>query len=89
VIPNEPAGNGRRSLQGGRAIAEMLRAHDAGPMFGMGGFQLLPMYDAFADLELTHHLINDERAGAWAADAYARMTGRPGICILLPLLWSR
>lgn len=80
MIPNELAGDGKRSVQGGRALAEMLRAHDAGPMFGMGGFQLLPMYDAFADLKLTHYLINDERAGAWAADAYARMTGRPGIC---------
>ena len=24
----------------------MLQRHGAGPMFGMGGFQLLPFYDA-------------------------------------------
>ena len=28
----------------------------------------------------SHFLINDERCGAFAADAYARVTNRPGIC---------
>lgn len=68
------------TMNGGRAIAEMLKIAGAGPMFGMGGFQLLPFYDAVAQLELRHFLINDERVGAFAADAYARVTNRPGIC---------
>jgi len=67
-------------MNGGRALAEMLRLAGAGPMFGMGGFQLLPFYDAIGRVGLTHHLINDERCGAFAADAYARVTNRPGIC---------
>jgi acetolactate synthase I/II/III large subunit len=67
-------------MNGGRALAEMLRLAGAGPMFGMGGFQLLPFYDAIGLVGLTHHLINDERCGAFAADAYARVTNRPGIC---------
>jgi acetolactate synthase-1/2/3 large subunit len=49
-------------------------------MFGMGGFQLLPFYDALAQLGMRHFLINDERCGAFAADAYARVTNRPGVC---------
>ncbi len=49
-------------------------------MFGMAGFQLLPFYDAIAQLGLRHFLINDERMGAFSADAYARVTNRPGIC---------
>jgi acetolactate synthase I/II/III large subunit len=54
--------------------------HGVGPMFGMGGFQLLPFYEAIRELGLRHHLINDERTGAFAADAYARVAGRPGVC---------
>ena len=71
---------GPRRLSGGRALAEMLQLHGVGPMFGMGGFQLLPFYEAVRALGLKHYLINDERCGAFAADAYARVTGRPGVC---------
>ncbi len=73
-----PAPAGR--MTGGRALAEMLRLADVGPMFGMGGFQLLPFYDGIRQLGLRHTLINDERCGAFAADAYARVSGRPGVC---------
>src|SRR3546814_2852668 len=55
-------------------------AFESGPMFGMGGFQLLPFYDAARRLGLKHYLINDERCGAFAADAYAKVTGRVGVC---------
>ena len=68
------------TMNGGRALAEMFKLAGVGPMFGMGGFQLLPFYDAVAQLELRHHLINDERTGAFAADAFARVTNRPGVC---------
>src|SRR3954454_11553151 len=76
TLQNRPSG----TMTGGRALAEMLKLAGAGPMFGMGGFQLLPFYDAVGLVGLNHHLINDERCGAFAADAYARVTNRPGIC---------
>lgn len=66
-------------MTGGEAIARMIQAHEGGPMFGMGGFQLLPFYDAARRLGLQHHLINDERAGVFAADAYAKVSGRVGL----------
>src|SRR6267143_1613177 len=75
-LSNRPAGR----MNGGRALAEMLRLAGVGPMFGMGGFQLLPFYDALAELGMRHFLINDERCGAFAAEAYARVTNRPGVC---------
>lgn len=66
-------------MTGGEAIARMIRAFEGGPMFGMGGFQLLPFYDAARRLGLDHHLINDERAGVFAADAYAKVSGKVGL----------
>ncbi len=67
-------------MTGGEALARMLQAFEGGPMFGMGGFQLLPFYDAARRMGLKHYLINDERCGAFAADAYAKVTGRVGLC---------
>ena len=69
-----------QQMTGGEALARLLAAHNTGPMFGMGGFQLLPFYDAVRRLGLAHHLINDERCGIFAADAYAKVTGRVGVC---------
>lgn len=66
-------------ITGGEAIARMLLAHDAGPMFGMGGFQLLPFYEAARRLGLDHNLINDERCAVFAADAYAKASNRVGL----------
>src|SRR4029077_9873801 len=77
---NAPVSNSARRLNGGQALAEMLKLSGVGPMFGMGGFQLLPFYEAVRALGLKHFLINDERCGAFAADAYARVTNRPGVC---------
>lgn len=72
VTPNE--------MTGGEALARMIQAFHGGAMFGMGGFQLLPFYDAARRLGLAHHLINDERAAIFIADAYAKVTGRVGLC---------
>lgn len=78
-MANEDA-NSSRTLSGGQALAEMFKLHNVGPMFGMGGFQLLPFYEAVRALGLNHILINDERSGAFASDAYARVANKPGVC---------
>ncbi|MBL4720454.1 MAG: thiamine pyrophosphate-binding protein [Alphaproteobacteria bacterium] len=72
--------NSTRTMNGGEALAEMLKLHDVGILCGMGGFQLLPFYEAVRGLGLNHNLINDERTGVFIADAYARVTNRPGVC---------
>ena len=74
-----PTPNSTRRMSGGMALAEMLRIAEVGPMFGMGGFQLLPFYEACRVLGLKHFLINDERCGAFAADAYGKITNRPAV----------
>lgn len=76
-----PAASGPEvlSITGGEAIARMFIAFGGSVCFGMGGFQLLPFYDAARRLGLKHFLVNDERAGIFAADAYAKVSGRVGL----------
>jgi acetolactate synthase-1/2/3 large subunit len=77
---DDAMGASTRRLTGGRAVAEMFKLQGTGHMFGMGGFQLLPYYDGVRSLGLRHSLTDDERSGAFAVDAQARVTGRPGVC---------
>lgn len=70
-------------MTGGEAMAEMLRLYQADYVFGIGGFQLLPFYDAIAragNCRPRHIVVNDERTGAFAADGYARISCRAGFC---------
>ncbi len=69
-------------MTGAEAMVRMLEAHGVSHMFGLCGDTTLPFYDALAQLDhgITHFLTRDERHAAYMADAYARVTGRPGIC---------
>ena len=67
-------------LTGGEALVRMLQLHGVDYAFGMGGFQLLPYYDALTQqTQISHVLIRDEKHGAFAADAYARVANRPAV----------
>ncbi|MEM8840637.1 MAG: thiamine pyrophosphate-binding protein [Pseudomonadota bacterium] len=67
---------------GAEAMVRMLEAHGVRHIFGLCGDTSLPFYDALARLDhpMQHILTRDERHAAYMADAYARVTGRVGIC---------
>ena len=69
-------------LNGAEAVVRMLQGHGVEVVFGLCGDTSLPLYDALARLDhgITHVLTRDERSAAYMADAYARLTGRPGVC---------
>lgn len=51
-------------------------------MFGHPGGAILPFYDAlWAYPQLRHVLVRHEQSAAHAADGYARVTGKPGVCV--------
>jgi acetolactate synthase-1/2/3 large subunit len=67
---------------GGDLIAELLMRYGVTHVFGQPGGQTAALYDGIAKRGpgLRHILVRDERSAAYAADAFARLTGRPGIC---------
>ncbi|MEP9358328.1 thiamine pyrophosphate-binding protein [Sphingomonas sp. KR3-1] len=69
-------------ITGAEAAVRMLQLHGVQHIFGLCGDTSLPFYDALARLDhgIEHVLTRDERHAAYMADAYARVTGRVGIC---------
>ena len=63
-------------------MVRMLEAHGVRHVFGLCGDTSLPLYDSLLRLDhgITHVLTRDERSATYMADAYARVTGRPGVC---------
>ena len=50
-------------------------------MFGYPGGQILPFYDALVDSNIRHVLVRHEQGAAHAADGYARVSGKTGVCV--------
>lgn len=69
------------SMNGAEAMVRMLEAHGVRHIFGLCGDTTLPFYDAMHQLQhdITHVLTRDERSATYMADAYSRVSGRPGV----------
>ena len=71
-------------MSGAQALMDALRLHGVDTIFGYPGGAILPIYDALHVAEskgwLRHFLVRHEQGGTHAADAYARATGRVGVC---------
>ncbi|WP_052341784.1 thiamine pyrophosphate-dependent enzyme [Salinarimonas rosea] len=74
--------DGAEETSGAHALARMLQAHGAGPIFVPGGLSGDPLDRAVAALGLAYAPIVDARAAAFAADAYAEASGRVGLLML-------
>jgi acetolactate synthase I/II/III large subunit len=68
-------------LKGAEIIMECLRKEGVEIIFGYPGGANLPMYDALKNYpDIKHVLVRHEQAAAHAADAYARVSGKTGVC---------
>ncbi|MBI3042731.1 MAG: thiamine pyrophosphate-binding protein [Betaproteobacteria bacterium] len=69
-------------INGAEAMVRMLQLHGVKHIFGLCGDTSLPFYDALATVDhgMRHILTRDERSAAYMADAYARVSGRVGVC---------
>lgn len=69
-------------ITGAEAFVRMLQLNGVKHIFGLCGDTSLPFYDALARLDhgMDHILSRDERSAGYMADAYARVTGKVGVC---------
>lgn len=69
-------------FNGADAMVRMLQYNGVKHIFGLCGDTSLPFYDAMARLDhgMDHILTRDERSAGYMADAYARVTGKVGVC---------
>ena len=70
------------TLTGAEAMVRMLQHNGVKHIFGLCGDTSLPFYDALYRLDhgMQHILTRDERSAGYMADAYARVTGKVGVC---------
>lgn len=68
-------------LNGAGMLIESLKNEGVDTVFGYPGGAVLNIYDALFDSGLRHILTRHEQGAAHAADGYARVTGKPGVCI--------
>jgi acetolactate synthase I/II/III large subunit len=72
----------RRARIGADVVCEALIRQGVDVFFGYPGGVVLPLYDVLGDYpELRHILVRHEQGGAHAADGYARVTGKVGVCL--------
>ncbi len=50
-------------------------------VFGYPGGAIMPVYDALSRYPVRHILTRHEQSAAFAANAWGRVTGKPGICL--------
>lgn len=68
-------------MTGARAVLECLKREGVDVVFGYPGGAILPLYEEMYKDNFRHILTGHEQGAVHAADGYARVTGRPGVCI--------
>lgn len=67
----------------GAAIVEAFKAEGVEHVFGLVGSHVLEIYDALADSpEIRHITVKHETTASGMADAYGRLTGKPGVALV-------
>lgn len=68
-------------LKGADIVLRCLRAEDVDLVFGYPGGAIMPLYDALNGSGVRHILMRHEQGAVFAAEGYARVTGKTGVAI--------
>lgn len=76
----EEASRKGQKMSGARAVIKGIEEHGPKVVFGIIGGAIMPIYDELGKSEKLRHITTThEQGAAHAADAYARVTGKPGV----------
>jgi acetolactate synthase-1/2/3 large subunit len=67
-------------VSGAKVVLECLAREKVEVIFGYPGGVTLPLYDAIYDHSIRHVLVRHEQNACFAAEGYARATGKVGVC---------
>ena len=67
-------------VHGGRLVAQALKRHGTTHLFTLCGGHIQAIYDGCLDEDIRVVDVRHEQTAGHAADGYARVTGRPGVC---------
>jgi len=72
------------NISGGEALMRSLKHEGVDTLFGYPGGAIMPTYDALYDHkeDLNHILVRHEQGAVHAAQGYARVSGKVGVCIV-------
>src|ERR1700731_1729435 len=68
-------------LKGAEIVLQCVRAEGVDLVFGYPGGAIMPLYDALEGSGIRHVLTRHEQGAAFAAEGYARVTGKVGVAI--------
>jgi acetolactate synthase-1/2/3 large subunit len=68
-------------LRGAEIVLRCLRAEGVDLVFGYPGGAIMPLYDALEGSGVRHILTRHEQGAVFAAEGYARVTGKVGVAI--------
>ena len=82
--PEERRAASDPSMTGSKALIESFLQEGVETVFGYPGGAIIPVYDALYDYRdrLRHILVRHEQGAVHAAQGYARVSGRVGVCLV-------
>jgi acetolactate synthase-1/2/3 large subunit len=80
TVPRMAASHEAKLMSGAVILLECLVRENVDVIFGYPGGVTLPLYDAMYDHQIRHVLVRHEQNACFAAEGYARATGRVGVC---------
>ena len=72
-----------KEIASGAALMQLLNAYGVDTVFGMPGVHTLEAYRGLDGAGIRHIGVRHEQGAGFMADGYARVSGKPGVCLII------